>query len=113
MRGTNFAHIVTESVAVVRYAPVLESGLITIQATKVSENIDHLGARAAETRVNVLIVEPLSPSHSTMLWNTGNELRRATQVAVDLLPWSRCGLAEAESLIEWMRSHEDTWQLVT
>ena len=113
LRGADFTYAVTGSFAAVRRAPVAEPRLATVYTPNARDAINRLGLRPADSGANVLIGKPFDP----VVFDRTEEDRGVTytcvtQVAVDLLTGPGRGPAEAESLIEWMRSHEDIWRLV-
>ena len=113
LRGADFTYAVTGSFAAVRYAPVAEPRLATVYTADVRDAINLLGLRSADSGANVLIGKPFDPVVFDRIEEDGGvTYARVTQVAADLLTGPGRGPAEAESLIDWMRSNEDAWRLV-
>ena len=74
--------------------------------------MDSLDLRPADSGANVLIGKPFDP----VVFDRTEEQDGVTyagvaQVAVDLMTGPGRGPAEAESLIDWMHSHEDIWRI--
>ena len=113
LRGAGFTYAVTGSFAAVRHAPVAEPRLVTVYTPNAGDAINRLGIRQADSGANVLIGKPFDPVVFDRTEEDGGvTYARVTQVAVDLMKSPGRGPAEAESLIEWMRSNEDVWRLV-
>ena len=113
LRGADFTYAVTGSFAAVRHAPVAEPRLATVFTPNARDAINLLGLRPADSGANVLIGKPFDPVVFDRTEEDGGvTYARVTQVAVDLMKSPGRGPAEAESLIEWMRSNEDVWRLV-
>ena len=113
LRGVDFTYAVTGSFAAVRRAPVAEPRLATVFTPNARDAIKRLGLRPADSRANVLIGKPFDPvAFDRTEEDKGIIYAKVTQVAVDLLTGPGRGPAEAESLIDWMRSNEDAWRLV-
>ena len=114
LRGVDFTYAVTGSFAAVRRAPVAEPRLATVYTPNARDAINRLGLRSADSGANVLIGKPFDPVVFDRTEEDGGvTYARVTQVVVDLLTGPGRGPAEAESLIEWMRSNEDVWRLDT
>ena len=113
LRDADFTYAVTGSFAAVRHAPVAEPRLVTVYTPDARNAISHLGLRPADSGANVLIGKPFDPVVFDRTEEDGGvTYARVTQVAVDLMQGPGRGPAEAEGLIDWMRSHEDAWRLV-
>ena len=113
LRGVDFTYAVTGSFAAVRRAPVAEPRLATVFTPNARDAIKRLGLRPADSGANVLIGKPFDPvAFDRTEEDKGIIYAKVTQVAVDLLTGPGRGPAEAESLIDWMRSNEDAWRLV-
>ena len=111
LRGVDFTYAVTGSFAAVRHAPVAEPRLVTVYTTNVKHAMDRLGLRPADSGANVLIGKPFDPVvFDRMEEEDGVTYAGVAQVAVDLMKGSGRGPAEAESLIDWMHSHEGIWR---
>lgn len=112
LRDANFTYAVTGSFAAIRFAPVAEPRLAVVYAADPDDAATRLGLRPADTGGNVLVGRPFDPVvFERTQFAEGITYARVTQVLVDLLKGPGRGPAEAESLIEWMRDNEDTWQL--
>ena len=112
LRDVEFPYAVTGSFAAIHYAPVAEPRLAAIYALNPQDAANRLGLRPAETGGNVLIGRPFDPVVFDRTQPVeGITYARVTQVLVDLMTGPGRGPAEAESLIDWMRSNEDKWQL--
>ena len=113
LRNADFTHAVTGSFAAVRHAPVAEPRLVTLYTPEVRNAMNRLGLRPADSGANVLVGQPFDPVVFDRIEEDGGvTYAPVTQVAVDLLTGPGRGPAEAESLIDWMRSNEDAWRLV-
>ena len=113
LRGADFTYAVTGSFAAVRHAPVAEPRLATVFTPNARDTINRLGTRPADSGANVLICQPFDPVvFDRIEEDEGIAYAKVTQVALDLLTGPGRGPAEAENLIDWMRSHEDIWRLV-
>ena len=112
LRSVDFTYAVTGSFAAVRHAPVAEPRLVTVYTTHARNAMDRLGLRPADSGANVLIGKPFDPVvFDQMEEDDGVTYAGVAQVAVDLMKGPGRGPAEAESLINWMHSHEDIWRL--
>ena len=112
LRDADFKYAITGSFAAVRLAPVAEPRLAIIYAENPDAAMSHLGLRPADTGANVLIGQPFDPVvFDRTQCADGITYARVTQVAADLMKGPGRGPAEAESLVEWMHSNEDLWQL--
>ena len=112
LRDADFTYAVTGSFAAIRYAPVAEPRLATVYVKDPGEAINSLGLRPAETGANVLIGKPFDPVVFDRTECAGGiTYSRVTQVAEDLMAGPGRGPAEAEFLLEWMRSEEELWRL--
>ena len=112
LREADFTYAVTGSFAAVRLAPVAEPRLATVYVRNPAEAMTSLGLRPAETGGNVLMGEPFDPVVFDRPERAeGVVYSRVTQVVQDLMTGPGRGPAEAEALLEWMRSKEDLWQL--
>ena len=111
LRGVDFTYAVTGSFAAVRHAPVAEPRLVTVYTTNARNAMDRLGLRPADSGANVLIGKPFDPVvFDRMEEEDGVTYAGVAQVAVDLMKGPGRGPAEAESLIDWMHSHEGIWR---
>ena len=111
LRGVDFTYAVTGSFAAVRHAPVAEPRLVTVYTRNVRHAMDRLGLRPADSGANVLIGKPFDPVvFDRMEEDDGLTYAGVAQVAVDLMKGPGRGPAEAESLIDWMHSHEGIWR---
>ena len=112
LSDADFSYAVTGSFAANRYAPLVESRLAIIYAADPGEAMKELGLRPADTGANVLIGQPFDPVvFDRTERDDGITYARVTQVAVDLMTGPGRGPAEAEGLIEWMKSNEEAWRL--
>ena len=112
LRSVDITYAVTGSFAAVRHAPVAEPRLVTVYTTNARNAMDSLDLRPADSGANVLIGKPFDP----VVFDRTEEQDGVTyagvaQVAVDLMTGPGRGPAEAESLIDWMHSHEDIWRI--
>lgn len=111
LRNSNFTYAVTGSFAAIRFAPVAEPRLVTIYAADPDVAATRLGLRPADTGGNVLMGQPFDPVVFDRTQSSeGIVYTRVTQVVVDLMKGPGRGPSEAESLVEWMRHNEKTWQ---
>ena len=112
LREAEFAYAVTGSFAAVRFAPAAEPRLAAIYAANPEDAADRLGLRRAETGGNVLIGRPFDPvAFDRTEFTEGITYVRITQALADLMTGPGRGPSEAESLVDWMRSNEETWRL--
>ncbi len=112
LRDLDLTYAVTGSFAAVRYAPVAEPRTAVVYAGNPEEAIKRLGLRPADTGANVLIGQPFDPVvFDRTEYADGITYARVTQVVPDLMTGPGRGPAEAESLVEWMRSTEELWRL--
>ena len=113
LRDVDFTYTVTGSFAAVRHAPVAEPRLVIIYTPHTGNAMTRLGVRPADSGANVLIGEPFDPVVFDRTEGDGGiTFARVTQVAVDLMRGPGRGPAEAESLMDWMRSQEEAWRLI-
>lgn len=68
--------------------------------------------RPADAGINVLLAEPAYPFLLTQPVTTTNELKivRPAQIAVDLMTGPGRSPAEAEELLSWMETNEQSWR---
>lgn len=108
------AHVryaVTGGMAAHQWAPVAGTRLLTLYTEDAPALARDLGLRPAEIGANVVLMEP----RDGYVFR-GSELRGGichvapSQVAADLLTSPGRGPAEAESLIEWMRTNQEAWR---
>ncbi|MCY3734954.1 MAG: hypothetical protein OXG13_01055 [Gemmatimonadaceae bacterium] len=112
LRDADFTYAVTGSFAAVRYAPIAEPRVATVYAANPEEAVRRLGLRPADTGANVLVGQPFDPVvFDRTEYADGITYARVTQVVPDLMTGPGRGPAEAESLVEWMRSKEELWRL--
>lgn len=112
LRDADFTYAVTGSFAAVRYAPVAEPRVATVYVANPDEAVRRLGLRPADTGANVLVGQPFDPVvFDRTEYADGITYARVTQVVPDLMTGPGRGPAEAESLVEWMRSKEELWRL--
>ena len=112
LRGTTFRYAVTGSFAAYRLAPVAEPRLVALYADDPEVAAQSLGLRPAESGGNVLLVRPFDPvAFERTECDDGITYASVTQVLVDLMTGPGRGPAEAEALLEWMRSNEARWKL--
>ncbi len=112
LHEAEFAYAVTGSFAAVRFAPAAEPRLAAIYAANPEDAADRLGLRRAETGGNVLIGRPFDPvAFDRTEFAEGITYVRITQALADLMTGPGRGPSEAESLVDWMRSNEETWRL--
>ena len=108
----DFTYAVTGSFAAVRYAPVAEPRVAVVYVENPDEAMKRLGLRPADTGANVLVGQPFDPVvFDRTEYADGITYARVTQVVPDLMTGPGRGPAEAESLVEWMRSGEELWRL--
>lgn len=112
LHNASFRYAVTGSFAAIRYAPIAEPRLVAMYADDPDDAAKSLGLHPGETGGNVLIGEPFdNVVFERTTPSEGVQYVRVTQVAIDLLTGPGRNPAEAESLIEWMRHHEDEWKI--
>ncbi len=105
-------HAVTGSFAAARVAPVAPPRLATIYVEEIATVRSVLHLREADAGANVLLIEPKDESVLSVAVTDDEGVRWASlvQVVSDLLTGPGRSPAEAEALMEWMSSHEETWR---
>lgn len=91
------------------YAPARSAMIYVADAQRAANAWD---LRSADSGVNVLLAEPAFPALLDRLdiESTGLKIVKPAQIAVDLMTGPGRSPAEAEELVEWMRSHEQSWR---
>ena len=111
LRDLEITYAVTGSFAAARYAPAAEPRLASLYVRDPDETMNRLGLRPAETGANVLMGQPFDPVVFDRTERAGGiTYANITQVAEDLMTGPGRSPAEAESLVEWMRSREESWR---
>ncbi|PWD94806.1 hypothetical protein DEQ16_14160 [Dietzia maris] len=105
-------YAVTGSVAAAAWAAYAPARSAMVYVRDVERAAANWGLRATEAGANVLLVEPAYPvvMERAIAGLGGLAVARPTQVAVDLMNGPGRAPAEAKELIEWMRSHEQSWR---
>lgn len=114
-------YAVTGTIAASRYASYAPARNAMIYVADAARAADAWGLRGSDSGVNVLLVEPaypfmLDPPNVNVIdgspGGATGQLRivKPAQIAVDLMTGPGRAPAEAEELLEWMRSHEGSWR---
>ena len=112
LRKTGTPYAVTGSFAAYRLAPAAEPRLVTLYTEDPESDAESLGLRPADTGGNVLIGRPFDPVvFERTQCEDGIVYAHVAQVLVDLMTGPGRAPAEAEGLLEWMRSNEEVWKL--
>lgn len=112
---TDRRYAITGAAAAAEWTSVAPTRSLFVYVESAVWDAEEWGLRAAETGVNVVLVEPRKPDGIVFV-NTGelpNGVRRAApaQVAVDLLNGPGRDPSEAEELLIWMKDNEDAWRM--
>jgi hypothetical protein len=91
------------------YAPARNAMIYVADANRAAKP---WGLRSVDSGVNVLLAEPAYPFmlDRPVINRNGLRMVRPAQVAVDLMTGPGRSPAEAEELLEWMRSNEHSWR---
>lgn len=113
LKDSSYRYAITGSLAAQRWAAVASPRLAQIYVAKEAlEATAALGLLPAEAGANVQLI---SPKDRTILANAtlasdGLSYAMPSQVAVDLLTSPGRGPAEADALLDWMATREETWR---
>jgi hypothetical protein len=111
LRGLKMVHAITGSLAASRIAPIAPARLATIYVNDIADATQLLGLREADAGANVMLIAPRDSFVFDRADTTNGVAYAApSQVAADLLSSPGRGPAEAEELIQWMKSHEEVWR---
>jgi len=111
LRNCKVSYALTGSVVASEIAPVASPRLAVAFSEEPERLAEKLYLRQSETGSNVMLARPFD----TVVFDRTSErdgLRfvSVSQVAADLLTGPGRSPEEAESLIEWMKEHEDAWR---
>ncbi|PAY23321.1 hypothetical protein CEY15_09660 [Dietzia natronolimnaea] len=109
-KEANYA--VTGSVAAAAWAAYAPARSAMVYVRNVERAAANWGLRETEAGANVLLIEPAYPvvMERAMTALQGLTVAHPAQVAVDLLTGPGRAPAEANELLEWMRTHEQSWR---
>jgi hypothetical protein len=111
LRGADIPYLVTGSAVAAGIAPVAPTRLASVYVEDPEGAAKVLGLRAADAGANVVLLQPEDGS----IFDRADDrdgLRTATLpvVVADLLSGPGRSPAEAESLMDWMFTHEEVWR---
>jgi hypothetical protein len=111
LRGADIPYLVTGSAVAAGIAPVAPTRLASVYVEDPEGAAKALGLLAADAGANVVL---LQPEDDTLFARADDRdgLRTATLpvVVADLLSGPGRSPAEAESLMDWMSTHEEVWR---
>lgn len=111
LAASGLRYAVTGSLAAAKFAPVAPPRLAVIYVDDIEGAMSALGLRAADSGANVLLIRPADDVvFDRVSVVDGISHAAPAQVAADLLTSPGRGPAEAEELLSWMKTHEDTWR---
>ncbi|MFZ1412709.1 MAG: hypothetical protein WAS07_14760 [Micropruina sp.] len=110
--GAESDYAVTGTLAAARYAAYAPARSAMIYVGDAQRAAKAWDLRSADSGVNVLLAEPAFPTLLERLdiESTGIKIVKPAQIAVDLMTGPGRSPAEAEELVKWMRSHEQSWR---
>lgn len=109
--GEERDYAVTGTLAAARYAAYAPARSAMIYVADAQRAAQAWDLRSADSGVNVLLAEPAFPTLLDRLdIESGLKIVKPAQIAVDLMTGPGRSPAEAEELVEWMRSHEQSWR---
>jgi hypothetical protein len=111
LRKLPVRYAVSGSWAAAQFAPVSATRLLLCYADEVSTVAEALDIRPAEAGANVALTMPFDPViYERTTHKSGIIMAALSQIAADLLRSPGRGPNEAETLMQWMREHEDAWR---
>ncbi len=107
-----FRHALTGTVAAAEWAPYAPAVIAMTYVSDTEAAASGWGLHGADAGANTLLIEP---TYDVMLERTtvndaGLHIAAPAQVVVDLLTGPGRGPAEAEKLLTWMQTHEQSWR---
>jgi hypothetical protein len=111
LRRLQLVHAITGSLAAAKIAPVAPARLATIYVNHIGDAAQILGLRKTDAGANVMLIAPRdSYVFARSIEKEGLTYAATSQIAADLLSSPGRGPAEAEELIQWMKSNEAVWR---
>jgi hypothetical protein len=106
------AYAVTGTIAAAEYAPYAPARTAMIYVADAARAANTWDLRGADTGINVLLAEPAYAFilDRPTLRHDGLKLVKPAQIAVDLMTGPGRSPSEAEELLDWMRSNEQSWR---
>lgn len=110
--GSERSYAVTGTIAARAYAEYAPARTAMVYAADPQRAAKSWGLRETDSGVNVLLAEPAFPFLLDRRADLSSGIRAVgpAQVAVDLMTGPGRSPAEAEELIDWMTSHEQSWR---
>jgi hypothetical protein len=109
-----FPFAMTGSVAAQEWAPYAPAKAAFVYVSSTQEAAAQWGLKANVAAPNVILCEPVTignvPFVNTVISQAGYPLAAPAQVAADLLSGPGREPAEGESLIDWMKTNEESWR---
>lgn len=111
--GGTTRYAVTGTIAAAEWAAYAPSRLAMVYVNDAQEAADMWDLRPSDAGANVLLAQPRYPVvFERSLLNTGGvALAAPSQVVVDLMTGPGRNPVEAEELLEWMGSNEQSWRV--
>jgi hypothetical protein len=105
-------YAVTGTIAASEYAPYAPARSAMIYVADANRAANTWDLRRTDSGVNVLLAEPAYPFvlNRTDVRLNGLKIVKPAQIAVDLMTGPGRSPAEAEELLDWMRSNEQSWR---
>jgi hypothetical protein len=111
LSNLKMVHAITGSVAAAKIAPIAPPRLATIYVNHIPDAAQMLGLRESDAGANICLIAPRDAFvFERAVQRDGLVFAAPSQVAADLLSSPGRGPAEAEALIEWMKTHEEVWR---
>ena len=111
LKNTSMRFGVSGSWAAAQVAPIAPPRLLLVYVDRPAAIASELDLRPADAGANVALATPFDPVvYERTSKKNGITIVGLSQVAADLLTSPGRGPNEAESLMEWMREHEDSWR---
>jgi hypothetical protein len=110
--GLESDYAITGTIAASEYAPYAPARNAMIYVADANRAARAWDLRSAESGVNVLLAEPayLFMLDRPSVRLNGLKIVRPAQIAVDLMTGPGRSPSEAEELLEWMRTNEQSWR---
>jgi len=111
LRNCKVSYALTGSVVASVIAPIASPRLTVAFSEEPEQLAGELGLRESETGSNVMLARPFDTVvFDRTFKRDGLQFVSLSQAAADLLTGPGRSPEEAESLIEWMKAHEDAWR---
>ncbi|MFC1523124.1 type IV toxin-antitoxin system AbiEi family antitoxin [Elusimicrobiota bacterium] len=102
---------VTGSAAAAIIAPVAPTRMIAAYVESPEDIVERLGLKTVESGANVLLAQPYDPVVFERVQKRGAvPYASPSQTVADLLTGPGRNPSEAQSLLEWMKTHESKWR---